>query len=73
MRIGSSVIVAVMNAFLAGFFLAQYLTRSGGADAAPTTWLVLTAAFAGLAIWRVRMILRVVKRMTERVPPPGAA
>jgi uncharacterized membrane-anchored protein len=66
MRIGSGVIVAVINGFLAGFFLAQYLTRSGGSAASPTTWLVLTVAFAGLAVWRVRMILRVLKRLEPR-------
>jgi uncharacterized membrane-anchored protein len=60
--IGSSVVVAVINGFLAGFFLAQYLTRSGGADAAPTTWLILTVAFAALAIWRVSLILRALRR-----------
>jgi hypothetical protein len=60
--IGSSVVVAVVNGFLAGFFLAQYLTGSGGAAAAPTTWLILTVAFAGLAIWRVSLILRAVRR-----------
>lgn len=60
--IGSSVVVAVINGFLAGFFLAQYLTGSGGAASAPTTWLILTAAFAALAIWRVSLILRVVRR-----------
>jgi hypothetical protein len=63
MRIGSSVVVAVINGFLAGFFLAQYLTGTGGAQASPTTWLVLTIAFAALAAWRVSMILRVVKRL----------
>jgi uncharacterized membrane-anchored protein len=63
MRIGSGVVVAVINGFLAGFFLAQYLGRTGGSQASPTTWLVLTIAFAALAIWRVRMILRVVKRL----------
>lgn len=35
----------------------------GRAQASPTTWLVLTIAFAALAIWRVRMIRRVVKRL----------
>jgi NO-binding membrane sensor protein with MHYT domain len=63
--IGSSVVVAVVNGFLAGFFLAQYLTGSGGAAAAPTTWLILTAAFAGLAIWRVSLILRVLRRAAD--------
>ena len=62
MRLGSSVIVAVINGFLAGFFLAQYLSRTGGAEAAPTTWLLLTIAFAALALWRVRLILRVLGR-----------
>jgi hypothetical protein len=62
-RIGSSVVVAVINGFLAGFFLAQYLTGSGGSQASPTTWLVLAIAFAGLATWRVRMILRVIRRL----------
>jgi hypothetical protein len=66
MRLATSVVVAVMNAFLAGFFLAQYLTRSGGADAAPATWLVLTIAFAALSLWRVSMILRAVKLMGAR-------
>lgn len=60
--IGSSVVVAVVNGFLAGFFLAQLLTRSGGAAAAPTTWLVLTVAFAALATWRVTLILRALRR-----------
>jgi hypothetical protein len=63
MRIGSSVVVAFINAFLAGFFLAQYLSRAGGADRAPTTWLALTAAFSTLALWRLRMILRALKRV----------
>jgi hypothetical protein len=66
MRLGASVVVAVINGFLAGFFLAQYLTGSGGAQAAPTTWLVLTIAFAALAVWRVSLILRAVKRAAER-------
>jgi hypothetical protein len=60
--IGSSVVVAVINGFLAGFFLAQFLTRSGGSAAAPTTWLILTITFAALAIWRVSLILRAVRR-----------
>jgi uncharacterized membrane-anchored protein len=60
--IGSSVVVAVINGFLAGFFLAQYLTQSGGSAAAPTTWLILTVAFAALAIWRVSLILRALRR-----------
>ena len=68
-RIGSSVVVAVVNGFLAGFFLAQYLTRSGGAAAAPTTWLILTAAFAALAAWRVSLILRALRRAAG---PPHA-
>lgn len=67
--IGSSVVVAVVNGFLAGFFLAQYLTRSGGAAAAPTTWLILTAAFAALAAWRVSLILRALRRAAG---PPRA-
>ena len=66
MRIGSSVVVAVINGFLAGFFLAQYLTGTGGAQASPATWLVLAIAFAALATWRVSMILRVVKRFVPR-------
>jgi hypothetical protein len=60
--IGSSVVVAVINGFLAGFFLAQFLTGAGGAASAPTTWLILTVAFAALAIWRVSLILRAVRR-----------
>jgi hypothetical protein len=60
--IGSSVIVAVINGFLAGFFLAQFLTGSGGSAGAPATWLILTVAFAALAIWRVSLILRAVRR-----------
>lgn len=62
MRVGKVVIVAVINAFLAGFFLAQYLGRTGGSAASPTTWLLLTVAFAALAIWRVRMIWRAERR-----------
>jgi hypothetical protein len=69
MRIGKVVIVAVINAFLSGFFLAQYLGGTGGAAAAPTTWLLLTAAFAGLAIWRVRMIWRAERRAASSGPP----
>ena len=61
-RLAGSVVVAVVNAFLSGFLLAQYLTRSGGAEAAPTTWLVMAVAFAGLAIWRVAIILRALRR-----------
>lgn len=60
--IGASVVVAVINGFLAGFFLAQFLTGGGGAASAPTTWLILTVAFAALAIWRVSLILRAVRR-----------
>ena len=67
--LGASVVVAVINGFLAGFFLAQYLTGSGGAGSAPRTWLILTVAFAALAIWRVGLILRVVRRATR---PPTA-
>jgi hypothetical protein len=70
MRIGKVVIVTVINAFLAGFFLAQYLGGTGGAAAAPTTWLLLAAAFAGLAIWRVRMIWRAERRAAESAPRP---
>jgi high-affinity Fe2+/Pb2+ permease len=65
MRLGKVVVVTVINAFLAGFFLAQYLSGTGGAAAAPTTWLLLTIAFAGLAIWRVRMIWRAEKRAAD--------
>ncbi|NUO39539.1 MAG: hypothetical protein HOQ31_13165 [Gemmatimonadaceae bacterium] len=68
--IGASVVVAVINGFLAGFFLAQYVTRGGGAAAAPTTWLVLTVAFAALAIWRVSLILRAVRRAADRSRAP---
>jgi hypothetical protein len=69
-RLGSSVVVAVVNGFLAGFFLAQYLTRGGGAAGAPTTWLVLTIAFAALAIWRVSLILRALRRTPGPRPVP---
>lgn len=69
MRIGKIVLVAVMNAFLSGFFLAQWLTGGGGSDAAPRTWLLLAAAFAALSIWRVRMIWRAEKRMSGGAPP----
>jgi hypothetical protein len=72
MRIAKVVIVTVINAFLAGFFLAQYLGRTGGAAAAPTTWLLLTAAFAFLAIWRVRMIWRAERRAAQSGSPPRA-
>ncbi len=74
MRIGNVVVVAVLNAFLSGFFLAQYLARSGGAEAAPKTWLVLAGAFAALAIWRVRMIWRAEQRAERRgAPQPPAS
>ena len=66
--IGSSVIVAVINGFLAGFFLAQYLTGRGGAENAPTTWLTLTVAFACFAIWRVSLILRALRPRADRAP-----
>lgn len=62
MRVGKVVVVAVVNAFLAGFFLAQYIGGTGGSARAPTTWLLLTVAFAGLSIWRVRMIWRAERR-----------
>ena len=65
MRLAKVVVVAVINAFLAGFFLAQYLSGTGGAAEAPTTWLVLAAAFAALAIWRVRMIWRAERRAAD--------
>jgi high-affinity Fe2+/Pb2+ permease len=65
MRLAKVVVVTVINAFLAGFFLAQYLGGSGGAAAAPTTWLVLAVAFAALAIWRVHMIWRAERRAAD--------
>jgi hypothetical protein len=46
MRVGKVVIVTVINAFLARFFLAQYLGGTGGAAAAPPTWLLPAIAFA---------------------------
>ena len=69
MRLAKVVVVAVMNGFLSGFFLAQYLAGSGGSAGAPRTWLVLAAAFGGLAIWRVRMIWRAERRAEGQVPP----
>lgn len=72
MRLAKVVVVAVMNGFLSGFFLAQYLTGTGGSAAAPRTWLVLAAAFGGLAIWRVRMIWRAERRAAEGAPPTRA-
>ena len=72
MRLAKVVVVTVINAFLAGFFLAQYLAGSGGAAAAPRTWLVLAAAFAALALWRVRMIWRAERRASRSVPPSSA-
>ena len=73
MRLGSSVVVACINAFLTGFFLSQYLSRTGGAEAAPTTWLAMTAAIGGLVIWRVRLILRALKRAAQQSPAPRGA
>jgi hypothetical protein len=72
MRIGKIVIVATLNAFLSGFFLAQYLTGTGGSAAAPKTWLVLAVAFGGLATWRVRMIWRAEQRAEQQAAPPSA-
>jgi len=67
--IGASVVVAVINAFLAGYLLAQCVTSPGGAASAPTIWLTLTIAFAALAIWRVSLILRALRVAAD---PPRA-
>jgi hypothetical protein len=73
MRIAKVVVVIAINAFLAGFFLAQYIGRTGGAADAPATWLLLTIAFAALAVWRVRMIWRAERRATRMQAPPPAS
>lgn len=65
MRLGKVVLITVLNAFLSGLFLAQYLGVPGHSGYAPTTWLVLAIALAALSLWRVRMIWRAERRASR--------